>query len=92
MKTNCDCTLCRLALRLDIEQAFERERRWLGIYQVRARIDRGWTEWGLFFSVWLEMIHLGILIVSFAADADQFPRYILARLTLPARCRKGGGA
>ncbi len=80
MKKNCDCRLCRLALRLDIEQVFQRRRRWLGVFQVRARIDRGWTEWGLFLSVWLEMIDLGILIESFAPDADQFPRYLLARL------------
>ena len=80
------------ALRLDIEQVFEHSRRWMGIYQVRARIDRGWTDWGLFLCVWIEMIRLGILIQSFDRDADQFPRYILARLTLPARCRKGGGA
>jgi hypothetical protein len=85
MRRGCDCGLCRLVMRRDIEAVFDRDRVWLGMFQVRARLnvelgDSGGPDWKLFQSVLAEMIDHGLLIYSFSPKHDQFPRYLLSRL------------
>ena len=86
MNVNCDCVLCRLELRHDIEAVFERDRVWLGIFQVRSRLNvqlgahSHWSPWKLYQAIWAEMLVKGLLIESFSPKRDQFPRYLLSRL------------
>jgi hypothetical protein len=89
MKANCTCTLCKLALRLDIEQVFIGSREWLGVFQVRSRIQFGWCSWKFFMDVWIQMMLDGLLIESFAPDSDEFPRYLLSRLIAPPASASG---
>lgn len=84
MKADCECQLCSLALRLDIEQVFVRSPEWLGIFQVRSRIHWGFCSWEFFQNVCSAMVNQGILIESFAPDSDEFPRYLLSRLMVRA--------
>ncbi len=80
MKANCDCKLCRQALRTDIEGVFVRNRQWMGIFQVRSRVHWGFCSWEFFVEVFAQMWVDGRLIESFAPDSDEFPRYLLSRL------------
>ena len=79
MKPGCDCQMCRWQIRHDIAAVFERERRWLGMYQVLTRVHIGWAKGAIWYSVWTELKNRGLLIESFAPD-DTYPRYLLARL------------
>ncbi len=85
MNPNCNCILCQHSIRLDIESVFDRDRCWLGIFQVRARVPIQWHAWKIFVPVFIQMIHHGLLIESFDAQHDQFPRYLLTRLARKAR-------
>ncbi len=85
MNPHCDCIICRCSIRREIEGVFDRDPCWLGLYQVRARIPVQWRAWKIFVSVWIQMIHQGLLIESFDNQRDQFPRYLLARLAAKAR-------
>lgn len=70
----------RLALRRDIQEIFRREPQWLGIFQVRYRLELVDLSWKSFMEAWLEMLGSGSLIVSFDQSADQFPRYLLVEV------------
>ena len=85
MRPDYDFRSCRIGMRRDIEAVFDRDRVWLGMFQVRARLnvepgDSGGPDWKLFQSVLAEMIGHGLLIYSFSPKHDQFPRYLLSRL------------
>ena len=90
MKPDCDCTLCELALRVDIAQVFVRSPQWLGVFQVRSRINWGFASWEFFTRVWVGMLVDGLIIESFAPDSDEFPRYLLCSvMTRPVRMDRG---
>ncbi len=82
MNHDCDCWVCQYAVRSDIEAIFERDRCWLGLFQVRARVPVQWHAWKVFVPVWIQMINQGLLIESFDSKHDQFPRYLLTRLAV----------
>jgi hypothetical protein len=83
MQPNYDCPLYRSMIHREIAAVFDREPRWLGMYQVRQRLQISWASAQLWYSVWIDLIHRGILIESFAPNVDPFPRYLLARLSIP---------
>jgi hypothetical protein len=79
----CDCRMCRRGIRLLIESAWVEHPRWMGVFTVRYEGRLGCCPWGLYREAFGEMVRRGILIAS---KGDEYPVYMLARLTL----RKGG--
>jgi hypothetical protein len=77
----CTCRSCRRSIRDAIEAAFIVERRWAGEFTIRFHGRLGWVPLPLYRHVLGEMVFLGILIKSID-PADEFPRYLLARLTV----------
>lgn len=92
MKTVCACRQCRRDIRDRIEKAFVTEPRWMGEFTIREQAWLSWVPLPLYRHILGRMVLLGILIKS-NAPGDEFPRYILARVTLPARvlAKQGGG-
>jgi len=90
--TVCTCRKCRRDIRQRIEDTFIAEPRWMGEFTIRERAWLGWVPLLLFRHILGRMVLLGILIKS-NAPGDEFPRYLLARVTLPARAlaKQGGG-
>ena len=86
MHQECDCCMCRFAVRREIETVYERERAWLGMFQVRSRLtvqvndSLPWPSWKIYLAAWTEMLAQGLLIESFSPKDDKFPRYLLTRL------------
>jgi hypothetical protein len=91
-RTVCTCRQCRRDIRLAIEAAFVAEPRWMGEMTIRFRAHLGWVPLLLFRHILGRMVLLGILVKSHD-PGDEFPRYLLARVTLPARAlaKQGGG-
>jgi hypothetical protein len=96
MTTVCTCSWCRRTIRTCIEITWEEHPRWMGVFTARVEGRLGWCPWPLYRDVFAEMVGLGILLASYEAG-DEYPCYLLARLTLPALpaprgpARKGGG-
>lgn len=92
--TICVCRQCRRDIRLAIEAVFVADPRWMGEMTIRFHAHLGWVPLLLFRHILGRMVLLGILIKSHD-PGDEFPRYLLARLTLPAQALaqnvKGGG-
>jgi len=85
MNPDCDCVLCQFNIRRDIESVFDRDRCWLGVFQVRSRIPVQLHAWKVFMPVWIQMIHQGLLIECFDSKTDHFPLYLLTRLASKGR-------
>ena len=95
MKQNCLCSMCRRGVRLAIEQTFLAERIWLGEIGLRFFGRMDWCTPALLRYVLSEMRDLGILIEMRDypwTQREPISMYMLARLTVPAECRKRGGA
>jgi hypothetical protein len=89
--TACTCTCCRRTMRTEIESTWEQHPRWMGVFLARVAGNLGWSPWPLYLEVFREMVGAGLLIQSFG-PGDQFPQYMLWRLTLrSAAARKGVG-
>jgi hypothetical protein len=84
----CACAWCRRSVRTAIEITWEQHPRWMGVFTARylCCVD---SPWPVYRSVFAEMIQLGILIASFETG-DDYPRYILSRLTCRAAKPRGG--
>ena len=92
MKTVCSCRQCRRDIRRAIERVFEADPRWMGEITIRFHAHLGWVPMLLYRHILGRMCLLGILLKS-QAPGEEFPRYILARVTMPARVlAKQGGA
>jgi len=91
-RTICTCRQCRRDIRLAIVRVFETEPRWMGEFTIRERAWLSWVPLPLYRHILGRMVLLGILIKSHA-PGDEFPRYLLARATLPAQvlAKQGGG-
>jgi len=77
-----ECPICDLNIRQDIEAVFLRERRWMGFYLVRHQANLGWCPMATYVRVFNEMRNMGKILVCFG-EGDQFPLYLLSRLTFP---------
>jgi hypothetical protein len=88
----CTCRQCRRDIRNRIEETFVAEPRWMGEMTIRFHAHLGWVPLLLFRHILGRMVLLGIVIKS-NDPAEEFPRYILARVTRPARvlAKQGGG-
>jgi len=75
--------MCRRGIRLLIESVWQQHPRWMGVFTARYEGRLGWYPWPLYREVFTEMVALGILIRSYQAG-DDYPCYMLAKLTLPA--------
>jgi hypothetical protein len=75
----CACRLCRLCVQADIEQTWERNPRWMGVFTARYLSAVGAYPWPLYREVFATMVARGILIET-ADDHAGFARYLLARL------------
>jgi hypothetical protein len=88
----CTCRQCRRDIRNRIEETFVAEPRWMGEFTIRERAWLSWVPLPLYRHILGRMVLLGVIVKSTDPD-DEFPRYLLARLTVPARALvKQGGA
>ncbi len=76
----------RLCVRADIEQTWEQNPRWMGVFTSRY-LSPGSCPWPLYREVFATMIARGLLLET-ADDRAGFARYMLARL-IPLPTRKG---
>ena len=89
MLRGCTCQWCRRRVRTTIEITWEQYPRWMGVFTARYLCRLGSCPWPLYREVFAEMVGRGMLIASFQTG-DDYPRYMLARLTLTAAKTKGG--
>ena len=87
--TACTCSWCRRTVRDAIEMTWEQHPRWMGVFLARVTGNFGWCPWPLYLEVFRGMVRAGLLIQSFG-PGDQFPQYMMARLTLSTAATKKG--
>jgi hypothetical protein len=74
----CACRLCRLCVQDDIEQTWEQNPRWMGVFTARYLCCLN-SPWSLYREVFADLVARGLLIET-ADDHAGFARYMLARL------------
>ena len=87
MKTVCACRMCRRDIRRRIEEAFMLEPRWMGEFTIRVHAGLEWVPLPLYRHILGRMVLVGQLI-KLNDPADEFPRYLLSRLTVRARAKE----
>jgi len=84
----CACRMCRLCVQADIEQTWERNPRWMGVFTARYE-GLGAYPWPLYREVFADLVARGILLET-ADEHAGFSRYLLARLVpVPSANPKG---
>ena len=79
--------MCRLHIQTDIEQTWEQNPRWMGVFTARYEGHLGSCPWPLYREVFAAMVARGLLIETMDEHAG-FSRFMLARL-IPLPTWKG---
>jgi hypothetical protein len=84
VKLVCTCSVCRRAIRDQIEGVFEREPRWMGEDEIRSLAWLSWVPDPLYRHILGRMALLGIVFKSNSPD-EPVPVYLLARCMVPVK-------